>query len=81
MAEKKKILYILCYFLGNNPPHREFAKRLKEVTGCKIIALTHLDEFVKSDEADVDFADENLYAVSPQDFIALIANADYVCTD
>lgn len=40
---------ILCYFLGNNPPHREFAKRLKEVTGCKIIALTHLDEFVKSD--------------------------------
>lgn len=42
--------YILCYFLGNNPPHREFAKRLKEVTGCKIIALTHLDEFVKSDE-------------------------------
>ena len=32
-------------------------------------------------EADVDFADENLYAVSPQDFIALIANADYVCTD
>lgn len=41
--------YILCYFLGNNPPHREFAKRLKEVTGCKIIALTHLDEFVKSD--------------------------------
>lgn len=42
-------------FLYNNPPHREFAKRLKEATGCKIIALTHLDEFVKSDEG---YADE-----------------------
>ena len=61
--------YILCYFLGNNPPHREFAKRLKEVTGCKIIALTHLDEFVKSDDID------------PADFLNLIRNAKYVCTD
>ena len=31
--------YILCYFLGNNPPHREFAKRLKEVTA---VSYTHL---------------------------------------
>lgn len=22
--------YILCYFLGNNPPHREFAEKLKK---------------------------------------------------
>ena len=57
--------YILCYFLGNNPPHREFAKRLKEATGCKIIALTHLDEFVKSDEG---YADETPYDIDPADF-------------
>lgn len=67
--------YILCYFLGNNPPHREFAKRLKEATGCKIIALTHLDEFVKSDEG---YADETPYDIDPADFLNLIRNGEYV---
>lgn len=70
--------YILCYFLGNNPPHREFAGRLKDETGCKIIALTHLDEFVKSDEG---YADETSYDIDPADFLNLIRNAEYVCTD
>lgn len=70
--------YILCYFLGNNPPHREFAKRLKKETGCKIVALTHLDEFVKSDEG---YADETPYDIGPADFLNLIRNAKYVCTD
>lgn len=70
--------YILCYFLGNNPPHREFAKKLKKETGCKIVALTHLDEFVKSDEG---YADETPYDIDPADFLNLIRNAEYVCTD
>lgn len=70
--------YILCYFLGNNPPHRAFAKRLKEATGCKIITLAHLDEFVKGDEG---YADETPYNIDPADFLNLIRNAAYVCTD
>lgn len=70
--------YILCYFLGNNPLHREFAKRLRVETGCKIIALTHLDEFIKSDE---NYADETPYDVGPAEFLNLIRNASYVCTD
>lgn len=70
--------YILCYFLGNNPPHRDFASRLKKETGCKIVALTHLDEFVKSDEG---YADETPYDIDPADFLNLIRNAEYVCTD
>lgn len=70
--------YILCYFLGNNPPHREFAKRLKEKIGCKIVALTHLDEYVKSDEG---YADYTPYDVDPADFLNLIRNAQFVCTD
>ena len=70
--------YIFCYFLGNNPPHREFAKRLKAQTGYKIVALTHLDEFVKSDEK---YADETPYDIDPADFLNLIRNAKYVCTD
>ncbi len=70
--------YIFCYFLGNNPPHREFVKRLKEKTGYKIVALTHLDEFVKSDEG---YADKTPYDIDPADFLNLIRNAEYVCTD
>lgn len=70
--------YILCYFLGNNPSHRDFATRLKAETNCKIVALPHLDEYVKSDEG---YADEMMYDVDPADFLNLIRNAKYVCTD
>lgn len=70
--------YILCYFLGNNSQHREFAKRLKKETGCKIIALTHIDEYVKCDD---NYADITPYDIDPADFLNLIRNASYVCTD
>lgn len=70
--------YIFVYFLGNNPPHRGFVKRLKAETGCKIVALVHLDEFVKSDEG---YADYTPYDVDPADFLNLIRHASYVCTD
>lgn len=70
--------YIFCYFLGNNPPHREFAQRLKKITGYKIVALIHLDEFIK---CDISYADETPYDVDPADFLNLIRNASYVCTD
>ena len=46
--------YIFCYFLGNNPKQREFAKRLKDKTGMKIIALPHLPEYKKCDEGYAD---------------------------
>lgn len=70
--------YIFCYFLGNIPVHREFAKRLRTMTGYKIVALIHLDEFVKS---DVGYADETLFDIDPAGFLNLIRNAAYVCTD
>lgn len=70
--------YIFCYFLGNNPSHRDFVKRLKKKTGYKVVALTHLDEYVKSDE---NYADETPYDVDPADFVNLIRNAKYICTD
>ena len=65
--------YIFVYFLGNNPPHR-----LKAKTNCKIVALVHLDEYVKSDEG---YADYTPYDINPADFLNLIRNASYVCTD
>ena len=70
--------YIFCYFLGNNPPHRDFANRFKEKTGYKLVALQLLDELVLS---DIEFADIKPFNVSPSDFINLVANAEYVLTD
>lgn len=70
--------YIFCYFLGNNPQHREFASRLSAETGCRIIALPHVDEYVRSDE---DYADETPWAVGPGGFLNLIRNAQWVLTD
>ena len=69
--------YIFCYFLGNNPRHREFASRLSAETGCRIVALQHVDEYVRSDE---DYADETPWAVGPGDFLNLIRNAEWVLT-
>lgn len=70
--------YILCYFLGKNPLHRTFAERLRKFTGYKIIALIHLDEYVKYDNK---YADETPYDIDPMDFLNLIRNASYICTD
>ncbi len=70
--------YILCYFLGSNIEHRKFAEKLKQITGYKIVSLNHADEYVKySDE----FADIIPYDVGPKEWINLIKNAEYICTD
>ncbi|MGL5435344.1 MAG: polysaccharide pyruvyl transferase family protein [Lachnospiraceae bacterium] len=70
--------YILCYFLGNNIQHRQFAERLKKETGYKIVSLNHLDEYVKYSDQ---FADIAPYDIDPSDFINLIRHAAYICTD
>ncbi len=70
--------YIFCYFLGNNPPQREWVKRLKETTGCSIIQMQHCDEYISCDEV---FADHTPYDIGPKEFISLIRDAEYVCTD
>lgn len=70
--------YILCYFMGDNPKHRDFAKKLKEKTGYRIIGLLHGATYLPADE---DFADEKPYNVDPSVFINLIRNAQYICTD
>ena len=70
--------YILCYFLGSNIAHRKFAERLKEKTGYKIVSLNHSDEYVKYSDV---FADIIPYDIGPREWINLIKNAEYVCTD
>ena len=81
IQEEKPIVkgnYILCYFLGKNIEHRKFAEKLKERTGYKIVSINHCDEYVKYSDK---FADEIPYNIGPGEFINLIRNAKYVCTD
>ena len=81
LQQEKPLLdepYILCYFLGKNKLHRQFAQRLRQATGCRIVALPHLDEFVRADDQ---YADEKRYDIDPADFLNLIRHAAFVCTD
>jgi hypothetical protein len=70
--------YLFCYFLGNNPAHRDFAKRLSRKMDLKIVQLQHLDKYIKSDNKFPDYAP---YNISPAGFISLIRDAEYVLTD
>lgn len=70
--------YIFCYFMGNNPWQRDYVKEIKRKTGYKIVALLHLDQYIKMDE---EYVDEAPYDISPADFINLIKNAEIICTD
>lgn len=70
--------YIFCYLLGSNSEHRKAVEALAKKTGCRIVTIPHLDEFV---ENDLTFGDKQLYHVGPAEFVNLIRHAEYVCTD
>lgn len=70
--------YILCYFLGTHTAPRKFAERLRKETGYRIVVLPHVDEYVPYDDI---YSDIKIYNADPGDFLSLIRNADFVCTD
>ena len=70
--------YILMYLMGDNPEQREFVKRLREATGCRVIGLLHGATYISYDE---EIADEKPFNVGPSEFVNLIRHAQYVCTD
>lgn len=70
--------YIFCYFLGNNPDHRIFAKNLSNVTGMPIIDLPYMKDYC---ECDRNFSEFKLFDVNPLQFVKIISKAEYVCTD
>ena len=71
--------HIFCYFLGNNIEQRKWVKKLSEKTGHQIIALLHLDEYISADEKLL--GEYSLYGIGPFEFVNLIKNAEYICTD
>ena len=70
--------YLFVYLMGNNDNHRDFAKQYAKKHNLKIVALTHIDEYVKSDD---NYADYTPFNVGPLDFLGLIDNATAIFTD
>lgn len=71
--------YILCFFLGEDMKHRFVAEQYAASRNLKMYTLPHLSGKVR--KCDMEFGDVALYDIDPQDFLALIKNADYVFTD
>lgn len=70
--------YVFCYFIGDDRKHRDFARRLADKKECKVVALTHVDHYMKVDEG---YAEYTPYDIGPAGFLNLIRNARYICTD
>lgn len=70
--------YILMYLMGDNPEQRKFVKKLSKATGFRIIGLLHGATYISHDEEVVD---EKPYNVGPSEFVNLVRNAQYICTD
>ena len=70
--------YMFCYFLGRTEQHRTEARKIADRLGLKLVIMPHFKEYVPADEA---CADVCLYDVTPSDFVRMIRDASYVCTD
>lgn len=70
--------YIFCYFISATPSYRDFAKRLAVKTRLKLVTIPHVDEFVKCEEG---FGDIVPKGIGPLQFVNLVSNAAFVCTD
>ena len=70
--------YVLCYFLGPmsicNSQISQFAKE----KGLKVVSMPFLNSIR---QRDTFFGDYKLFNVSPNDFVTLIKNAEYIFTD
>ncbi|SEQ25317.1 polysaccharide pyruvyl transferase family protein [Butyrivibrio sp. TB] len=70
--------YIFAYFLGENDNYRDEVEKFAKKKHLVIVTCPFMDCFNKR---DLDFGDRQLYDVDPTDFLNLIRNAEYVCTD
>lgn len=67
--------YIFVYFLGNNILYRQKVKELKEKTNLIVVGIDSYNF------KDINYIDVNINEAGPDDFIALIKYAKYICTD
>lgn len=70
----EKSSYIVCYFLGKNV-HQTYVDELKHLTGCKVLNIMMFNRLNNL------HCDRTVTDVGPLEFLNLIKNASYVCTD
>lgn len=66
--------YVLAYFLGNNEQHWKGVYRIANTLGMKVRVIPIYKKDLKRKECVQN-------AVGPKEFLSLIRNASYVCTD
>ena len=66
--------YILCYFLGDRDYYRAYVAQLSKQTGLLVY-------YIPVSWKDLKKNNNLLWEVGPSEFLGLIANAEYVCTD
>lgn len=69
--------YVLCYFLGDDDVIKRYAKAFARQKKLRLVSI--LSNECCSD--DTKYADEVIIGKSPEEFVNLIRNADYVLTD
>lgn len=69
--------YIFTYFLGGGKQCRKFTEELSAATGLPILGTVHNDAYTASDEG----IDYPIASCSPKEFLGLVSNAEYICTD
>lgn len=66
--------YILCYFIGDVSGMREFAKHMRKETGLQLVVIY-------KNIRDMLYRNKKYYSCGPREFISLIKNCEYVCTN
>lgn len=66
--------YILCYFLGERDYYRDYVTQLSKQTSLPVY-------YIPVNWKDFKNSNNLLWEVGPSEFLGLIANAEYVCTD
>lgn len=66
--------YILCYFLSYGGFSDKVVNKLRELTGYKVVNL-NINKYDKF------HSDKIIWDGSPRDFVGLVKNAEYICTN
>ena len=66
--------YILCYFIGDVPGMREFARKMSKKSHLPIVVIN-------KNIRDLFYFNKKYYSAGPREFVSLINNAEYICTD
>lgn len=73
-SRKYRDKYILCYYIGNVSGMREYARKLSKKTGLPLVMVIR-------NIRDTVYFNKKAYESGPKEFLSLIKNAEYICTN